>query len=324
MDFQKLATRIIDGYQIDKDEALNLLQTPDCDFFELLSGAWLIRKKYFSNTVHLCTICNAKSGKCSEDCSFCSQSAHNPKCEVPVYSLLSKEKLQAGADYAITNGINRYSLVTSGRGLNKPDIAAIAEAIGEISDKDVAYCCSLGILDDADFKTLKAAGLNRYHHNLESSRSHFPTICTTHTYDDRIETIKKAQAAGMTICAGGLFGLGETNEQRVEMAMDLRDLNVDSVPVNFLTAIEGTAFEGEQNLTPIQCLKIIAMLRYLLPQKDILLCGGRIGNLGDLHSMIFHAGCSGMMTGNYLTTAGRTAKEDLQMIKDLGLTIRAN
>lgn len=322
MDFEKLAKQIISGYQLTADEALSLLQTSDADEFDLISGAWQIRRHFFGTTVHLCTICNAKSGKCSEDCSFCSQSAHNPKCEVPVYNLLSKEELQNGADYAVEHGLNRYSLVTSGRGLEKTDVAAIAEAMGEIKDKDVDYCCSLGILDDEDFKLLKDAGIERYHHNLEASRSHFDNICTTHSYDDRVETIKKAQAAGMTVCAGGLFGLGESDEQIIEMALDLRELNVDSVPVNFLTAIEGTAFEGQQNLTALKCLKIIAVYRYMLPEKDILLCGGRINNLGDLQSMIFHAGCSGMMTGNYLTTAGRSAEDDLKMIADLGFTIR--
>lgn len=322
MDFQKLADQIINDYQISADEALALLQTPDADLFELLSGAWKIRRTFFDHTVHLCTICNAKSGKCSEDCAFCSQSAHNPKCNVRIYDLLPKTELQKGADYAEAHKINRYSLVTSGRGLSTTEVAALAEAMNEIGDKTVNYCCSLGILEADDFKTLKAAGVNRYHHNLETARSYFDNICTTHTYDDRVATIKKAQAAGMTICAGGLFGLGESDDQIIEMAMDLRALNVDSVPINFLTAIAGTAFEGQQNLTPLKCLKIIAMYRYLLPQKDILLCGGRTGNLGDLQSMIFHAGCSGMMTGNYLTTAGRSTDDDLKMIADLGFTIR--
>ncbi len=322
MKFQQLAQEIINGKSINEIEALELLKTPDSELFELIQGAWMIRKNYFKNTVHLCTICNAKSGKCSENCSFCSQSAHNPKCDVPIYNLLPKEELQRGADYAEKHGINRYALVTSGRGLGKADIAKAAEAIGEIGDKSVDYCVSLGILDDDDFAVLKAAGISRYHHNLETARSNFDNICTTHTYDERVETIKKAQAAGMTVCAGGLFGLGESDEQIVEMAMDIRDLKVDSVPVNFLTAIAGTAFEGQQNLTPAKCLKIIATLRFILPTLDMLLCGGRTNNLGDLQSWIFHAGCSGMMTGNYLTTSGRSAEDDLKMISDLGFVIR--
>lgn len=322
MDFKKLATLVIAGHQLTANEAIMLLKTPDADVFDLIDGAWQIRRKFFGTTVHLCTICNAKSGKCSENCSFCSQSAHNPNCDVPIYELLPKEKLQAGASYAAAHGINRYSLVTSGRGLGKAEVEKLAEAMNEIKDRNTAYCGSLGILDEANLKQLKAAGIERYHHNLETARSHFDQICTTHTYDDRIATIKKAQAAGMTVCAGGLFGIGESDDQIVEMALDLRELDVDSIPVNFLTAIKGTAFEGQQNLTPLKCLKIIAMYRYFMPEKDLLLCGGRSGNLGDLQSFIFHAGCSGMMTGNYLTTAGRSADDDLKMIADLGFTVR--
>ena len=190
-------------------------------------------------------------------------------------------------------------------------------------DKEkLSYCASLGILDDADMKRLADAGVTRYHHNLETARSHFDSICTTHTYDERIDTIKAAQKAGMTICSGGIFGLGETDQQVLEMALELRSLNIDSAPLNFLTAIAGTPMEGQSSLTPLRCLKIIAIFRYVLGDKDILICGGREANLGVLHPMIFYAGASGLMTGNYLTTGGRQMENDLDMLRQLALVPR--
>ena len=315
-----LTEKALAGEALTDAEALSVLKAPDAEFLEIVQAAWRVRKAQFGDSVHLCTICNAKSGKCSEDCSFCSQSAHNSSA-VEVYPLLPSAQLQAGADYAVEHQINRYSLVTSGRGLESKDVDVACDAMANIADKSVEYCASFGILDDAGFAKLKAAGVTRYHHNLEASRSMFPTVCTTHSYQDRIDTIKRAQAAGLTICAGGLFGLGETDEQLLEMARDLQALSVESMPINFLTAIEGTQMAGKNYLSPVRCLKIIAFFRFLLPTQDILICGGR-ANLRELEGLIFHAGASGMMTGNYLTTAGKTAEQDRRMIDALGFQLR--
>jgi biotin synthase len=319
--FCELAERVIDGEQLPEETLLELLNTPDEQAFELFAGANRIRRRFFGQTVHLCTICNAKSGKCSENCSFCSQSAHH-RCEVPEYALLEKDALQAGATYARQHGVNRYSLVTSGKGLPDKEVDRIATALCEIDGLPVEYCCSLGILSEPQLQKLRAAGVTRYHHNLEAAESFFDQVCTTHTYADRVATIRAAQAAGMSVCSGGLFGLGESDRQVVELGRALAELKVDAVPINFLTAIEGTRTQDRPPLAPLRCLKIIAVYRYLLRDRDLLICGGRANNLRELQSLIFHAGASGMMTGNYLTVSGRAIEDDLQMIRDLGMTVR--
>lgn len=185
--------------------------------------------------------------------------------------------------------------------------------------RGVDLCASLGILDDDALKKLAAAGVSRYHHNLETARTHFSSICTTHTFDQRIETLAKAKKAGMSVCSGGIFGMGETDKQILELAMELKTLNVDAVPLNFLSPIPGTPLETADLLTPLRCLKIIALFRYVLPDKQILICGGREANLGILQPMIFFAGASGIMTGNYLTTQGPSLENDLDMLDQLGL-----
>ena len=198
----------------------------------------------------------------------------------------------------------------------------VADALAGLDRTGISTCVSLGILDAEDFGVLKKAGISRYHHNLETSRSHFDKICSSHTFDERVETIKVAQSEGLSVCSGGVFGLGETDEQILELALELKALNVDAVPINFLVPIKGTPTENADFLTPLRCLKIIAMLRFVLPDKDILVCGGREANLGDLTPFVFYAGASGIMTGDYLTTAGRTMDKDLEMIERLGLVVR--
>ncbi len=316
-----IAGRVISGSALDQDTYTALARTPLEDLFSLMAGADVIRQAFFQNTVHLCTICNGKSGRCSENCSFCSQSGY-ATADIDVYPLLPESELQKGAVAAMTSGVHRYSIVTSGRGLSDPEVQQIADAIAGLQPAPLSFCVSLGILGPDAFKTLKAAGVTRYHHNLETSRSHFSNICTTHSFQDRVDTIKAAQKAGLSVCAGGLFGIGETMEQVLEMALELKTLDVDAVPVNFLTPISGTPLAGQKNLTPLRCLKIISLIRYVLPQKDILVCGGRMGNLKLLHPMIFPAGASGLMTGRYLTTDGNQLEEDLEMIQQVGFELR--
>ncbi len=320
--YLKLAEEILNGQSPEKGEYLDILNSPDQDIIAVMNGADLIRNRFFGNEVHLCTICNGKSGRCSEDCRFCSQSSF-AKTDSPAYPLMDRQGLMEGGLRALDTPINRYSIVTTGRGLSKKETKIIADAMYGIDSEKLGKCASLGILDEDDMKILKNAGVNRYHHNLETCRSHFENICTTHTWEERLNTIRAAKKTGMEVCAGGIFGVGESNEQILELAVELRTLDVDSVPINFLTTIKGTPFENLDNLSPLRCLKIIAFFRYLLPDKDILVCGGREQNLREMHSMVFHAGASGIMTGNYLTTEGRTLELDLEMIRGLGFKVRA-
>lgn len=319
--FVDLAEKIISGKIPDSKEYLSIISTSDDDYLGLLQGADILRNKYFGRKIHLCTICNGKSGKCTEDCAFCSQSIF-ARTETHAYSLMTKVELQKGALQAAKTPINRYSIVTSGKGLSKKEIRHIAEAISELDKIELEYCVSLGILDRDDLELLKSAGVSRYHHNLETSRSYFKNICTTHTYDERIRTIKAARKAGLSICSGGLFGIGESDKQILELALELKELDVDSVSLNFLIPIQGTRCEKINQLTPFRCIKIIALVRYVLPRKEIIICGGRENNLKHLHDWVFYAGASGIMTGNYLTTKGRTLQNDIEMSEALHFKVR--
>ncbi len=317
-----LAEDIVNGYTPDIDEYKALAAIEEHNVFSLFAGADMIRDFHFGREIHLCCICNGKSGKCSEDCSFCSQSAF-ARTDAPVYPLMKKHELQEGGLWASETPINRYSIVTSGKRLPKKEVVAIAEALTELDGNRISTCASLGILDSDDFMTLKNAGVSRYHHNLETAQSYFNHMCTTHTYQERINTILAAKGAGLSVCSGGVFGIGESDEQVLELALTLKDLDVDAVPLNFLVPIEGTQAENRDELTPLRCLKIISLFRYVLPKKDIFVCGGREHNLKELLSTIFYAGASGIMTGDYLTTSGRTLEKDLAMIEQLGFATRA-
>ena len=316
-----LAEEILSGIVPSEAQYRRLAETPDQDAFALLPGADMIREHYFGRGIHLCVICNGKSGRCSEDCAFCAQSAHH-KTEARIYPLRDKESLKRAGIKAAETPVNRYSIVTSGKRLPRREVVAVAEALAEIDTGKIGTCASLGILEAEDFEVLKSAGVTRYHHNLETARSHFDRICTTHTYESRIETIRAANAAGLSVCSGGIFGIGETDAQVLELALTLKALDVDAVPLNFLLPIKGTPMADRKDLTPLRCLKIIAIFRYVLPGKDIYVCGGREQNLRDLHPLIFYAGASGIMTGDYLTTSGRTLEADLQLLSELGLAPR--
>lgn len=320
-DFVALAEDIINGKIHDNDIYKNILLIPDHEVFNVLPGAEIIRDFYFGREVHLCSICNGKSGRCSEDCRFCSQSAFY-RTGTPTYPLMDKKGLQEGGFYACKTPINRYSIVTTGKGLSTKEVKAVAEAMAGIGQGKIGKCASLGILEKSDLQLLKNAGVGRYHHNLETCENYFSQVCTTHTYQERVKTILSAQDLGLEICSGGIFGIGETHEHILELAIALRALNVDSVPINFLIPIKGTPFESMHSLTSLRCLKIIAFFRYFLPAKEIIICGGRGHNLGELHPMIFNAGASGIMTGNYLTTEGRSLEDDLEMMDTLGFVVR--
>lgn len=320
--FAELAKEVSSGRELTESDGRELLLAGLEEKTDLLNGAWLLRNSVFASKVSLCSICNAKSGRCTENCIFCAQSVFHHSTS-HYYPLLSQETLYEAGDWAAQMKVNRYSIVTAGRGLASADIREVCVAVERLKE-EIACCASLGVLPQQSLQALKDAGLTRYHHNLETARSFFPNICTTHSYEDRVQTIVLAKKSGLEVCAGGIFGLGESAEQVVELACFLRELDVDAVPVNFLVPIPGTQAEGYDYLTPWQCLKIIALFRYFLPDKEIVICGGRVDRLGDQHPLVFKAGASGIMTGNYLTVKGRRVEDDLVMLHGLGLEVIDN
>ena len=309
------------GTGLDTDEALAFTALEDAWLFEILAVTDRVRREHHLGIeVSLCSIVNAKSGLCKEDCSFCSQSA-GYSTGIKEYPMLAPDEIIDSAAEAAKDGAREFSIVTSGTGVEKErDIEMLKETLKRMSSTvDMERCASLGILRRETLLALKESGLESYHHNLETGRSYFPKVCTTHPYDDDVEVVKTAKELGFYVCSGGLFGLGEAWADRVELAATLKELKVDSIPVNFLNPRPGTPLEEAGNLTPAECLKIIALLRLMMPTKEIVVCGGREQNLGELQPMIFAAGASGMMIGNYLTTKGRDPEKDLKMIKDVGM-----
>ncbi len=319
-DIVHLAEKIIKGEgSLSQDQALTLTATNSQDSMDLIFLAGKIRQRFQQTRVFKCGIINAKSGMCPEDCAFCAQSAHHTS-GVETYELLSAERLeQAGLEMA-TAGATNYSVVTSGTSLTQADIDTVCRVARRLQAKtNLTLCASVGMLEAEAARQLKAAGISRYHHNLETARSYFDRICTTHDYDDDIDTVKVAKAAGLVVCSGGIFGMGESWAQRVELAFTLKELEVDSVPINFLNPIRGTRMAAQPMLPPMEALKIIALYRFIHPQKDITICGGREATLKDFQSWIFAAGANGMMVGNYLTTQGRNIDMDLEMLEAMGM-----
>ncbi len=316
------ADRVLAGGVLEADDALMLSGVTGADRYLLFAEAARIRDYFVGTAVHLCSIINAKSGRCTENCAFCAQSAHHDT-GVEVYPLVDEDEIVRCASLAEQNGAGCYGIVTSGTSINKAEeLDRVCSAVTRIkSETGISPSCSLGIMDRETALRLKNAGMETYHHNLETSRSFFPHICTTHDYEDDVATIRAAKAVGLKVCCGGIFGLGETSAQRIEMALTLRELDVDSIPLNFLNPVAGTRLENAENLTPLECLSIIAVYRFLLPDKRLSVCGGREKNLRELQSWMFLAGANGTMTGNYLTTPGRPPELDRQMLKDLELTV---
>lgn len=289
------------------------------DFYDLLFLANSERKKHKGNKIELCAIVNAKSGKCSEDCSFCAQSSRY-KTNIPVYPLLEKNEILKKALEAKKHKVKRFSIVISGRKPSKVEIKKIAETIETLAKKGIKPCASLGLLNYIEICYLRDYGLQRLHCNIETSEDYFPKICTTYKFSDKVHTLESAKKAGVSICSGGVFGMGESWSQRIDMAFFLKKLDVDSIPINFLTPIKGTPMQTRKPLSPFEALKIISLFRLILPDKDIRVCGGR-PLLGDFSSWIFLAGANALMTGNYLTTRGKSYTEDLKFIKNHGLEV---
>ena len=317
----EIVDRILDGGCVSYDEALEIANLPDSETSALFFHANRLREHFFGNRIHLCSIINAKSGLCPENCSFCAQSAHH-RTSVPIFPLVDVEEMVSGAHRAENEGSGCYGIVTSGTTIEQEDdLERIRLALRRIKEETrIQPACSLGIINFETALALKEAGMVKYHHNLETARSFFPNICTTHSYEEDVETVRAVKMAGLKVCSGGILGMGESRIQRVELAFTLRALDVDSIPLNFLNPIEGTKLAGADYLTPMECLRIIALYRFILPDKQISVCGGREKNLRDLQSWMFFAGANGTMIGNYLTTSGRAPEHDWQMLHDLGLT----
>lgn len=309
------------GYSISRKDAESLAAPDAFEVTDLVMCADKIRKHFKKDKIFLCSIINAKSGKCSQDCAFCAQSSFH-QTTIETYPLLSPEKIIEDALAMHKAGATHYSVVTSGHSLSDDEINQICSAVGTIKEKtDLTLCGSLGMLSEKSAKKLIKSGMTRYHHNLETAESHFDTICTTHKYSEDIETINLAKKHGFNVCSGGIFGLGESWKQRVELAFTLKDLDIDTIPINFLNPVAGTKMESMELLSPMDAIKIIALVRIINPEKNITICGGREITLKDFQSWVFPAGTNGLMIGNYLTTSGRDMNMDLDMIKAFGLTL---
>jgi len=318
----ELGQRVLGGRHVTCDEARWLFNLESsADILDLLSWANRIREHFKGNKIHLCSIVNAKAGACSENCSFCSQSSFY-QTGSPRYGFVDPEPVSEAADEANKNGVTAVGLVAAWKGLNEgPMLDEVCDRIREIkAGGKTRPDASLGIIKSQKVADrLKDAGLECYGHNLESSRRFFPKTCTTHTFDDRLETIGYLKKAGIKICSGGIIGMGETREDRCDLAFELKAIGANVVPVNILNPIPGTPFEKNEPLPVMEILKTIACFRFILPRKEIMIAGGRTVNLRDAQSMIFMAGASALMVGNYLTTLNQPVEKDLQMLKDLGL-----
>jgi len=320
MDFQLLADKALQGIIPEREELKAVLSAPDERMPELLSAAFKVRHHFHGKRVQIHVLENAKSGLCPEDCHYCSQSSVS---DAPIdrYPFLSKEKLLEGAKAAKAAGAGRYCIVNSGRGPTNKEIDEIAEAVREIREKvGINICCSLGLMNEEKVRKLKAVGVGRINHNLNTSRQHHPEVVTTHSFDDRVATIESVKAAGMSTCSGGIIGMGQSDEDIIDLALTLRAMDIDSIPVNFLHSIPQTPFEKKQELTPQKCLKTLCLFRFVNPSKEIRVAGGREVNLRSLQPMSLYPANSIFVNG-YLTTPGQEASDAHRMIADLGFEL---
>ncbi len=317
-----LADQVVGGTPLARDQAQWLVTHADrAHLHDLFRGATRIREHFLGRRVRCCSIVASKVGRCSENCAFCSQSAHYDT-HVQGLTVLSPEQVLEAAREAAENGADSFGIVNSGLGPTDREVEQWGEVAAQIRrTTSVRACASLGVLSEGQAQRLVELGLQRYNHNLQTSRRHFPRIITTHDYDDRLATLRHVKAAGMSLCSGALFGMGEDWADRLDLAFELREVDPDVVPLNFLIPIDGTPLAGSEPLEAMECLKIIAIYRFLLPDKEIKIAGGRETHLRDLQSWIFQAGADSFLIGNYLTTCGRAGDADRQMVRDLGLEL---
>lgn len=314
---KEIKNKVLSGQMIGKDEALLLVNEP---LENLCSAANEIRKHYCDNIFDMCTIINGKSGRCSENCKFCAQSSfYNTNIEK--YSLLDDEEIFKQAKYNDDRGVLRYSIVTSGKKLNDDEVDKVCKSIKKIrKETNIAVCGSFGLLNKQQYKKLKEVGLTRVHNNLETSKNNFKNVCTTHSYNEKINAIKDAKSVGLNVCSGGIMGIGETMEDRIEMVIDIRNLGIRSIPVNMLSPIKGTPYENNKKLTNDEMCRIVAIFRFLVPNASIRLAGGR-GLLPDKGRKCFLSGANAAISGDMLTTSGISIETDMKMLKELGYEI---
>lgn len=316
---QAYTEKVLQGHDITHAEALELISLSDQDTPLLLAMADKIRQHYGNEEVDCCAIINGRSGRCPENCRFCAQSAHY-HTGASVYPLLDSETIIAAAQKAKAAGAARFAIVTSGRSVAEgPEFDAILRTLTRIRQEvKLETCCSLGLITLNQAIALKNIGVSRYHANIETAPSYFPSICSTHTFSDKASVIHTAQKAGLRVCSGGIFGLGETPRQRVEMAFTLKDFGIDSIPLNILNPIAGTPFENNKPLSPWEILRTFAVFRFILPKALIRTAGGREINLRSMQAYALTSGLNGLMIGGYLTTSGNAVSVDMQMLHDLG------
>lgn len=314
---QKLKEKVLKGENIDKEEAINLINE---DLDELRKSAEEIRKKFCGNSFNLCTIINGKSGRCSENCKYCAQSIHF-KTNIEEYDILNERTIIDSAKSNYNQGVHKFAIVTSGKRLTKEQLDKVCKIYKEMHKEcPIELCASHGLLSYEDLKKIREAGVTRYHNNLETSRNYFSKICTTHTYDEKIETIKNAKKAGLQVCSGGIIGLGESMEDRIDMAFTLREINVNSVPVNVLNPIKGTPLENAKPLSYEEVMRTLAIFRFILPKAEIRLAGGR-SLLGDKGINAMMSGVNAAISGDLLTTSGIKTSDDIMMLKELGFEV---
>jgi biotin synthase len=320
MDFHRLADKALQGVVPEREEMKAVLNAPDERLPGLLDAAFRVRHHFFGKRVQIHVLQNAKSGLCPEDCHYCSQSAVS-EAAIERYPFLSKEELIEGAQRAKEAGAVRYCIVNSGRGPTHKEIQQIAEAVREIRSKvGINICCSLGLMTEEKARALKEAGVGRINHNLNTSRRYHPDVVTTHTYEDRVATIDEVKSAGVSTCSGGIIGMGESDDDVIDLALSLREMDIDSIPVNFLHSIPNTPFEATKQLTPQKCLKTLCLFRFVNPSKEIRVAGGREVNLRSLQPLSLFPANSIFVNG-YLTTPGQEASDAHRMIEDLGFEL---
>ncbi len=319
-EWQAIADQVLSGQPLLKDQALAVLRAGDEQLPGLLAAAFRVRHQFFGKTVQLYFLMNAKSGLCPEDCSYCSQSKIST-AEIPRYNLLGREKLLDGARVARERNSKTYCIVISARGPSEREMQAVCTIVPEIKQQyDLKICVCLGLLNAEQARQLKDAGVDRVNHNINTGPAFYDQICTTHTYQDRINTLRAVRSAGLELCSGGIVGMGERDEDLVQMAMELRELAVESIPINFLHPVSGTPLEHHSRLTPTYCLKVLAMFRLVNPRSEIRIAGGRELHLRSLQPLGLYAANS-MFVGDYLTTKGQAPEDDYRMIEDLGFTV---
>jgi biotin synthase len=320
MNWERLADSVLAGNELSRDDGLSILGCPDQELLSLLDAAFRVRRRYFGKRVHLYFLKNAKSGLCPEDCGYCSQSALST-ADITKHALLNEEKLLEGARQAADARARTYCIVASGRGPTDREVEHIARVVETIKrEHGLHICCCLGLLEPAQAVRLKQAGVDRINHNLNTSRRFYEQICTTHTFDDRMETLRVSRNAGLELCCGLIVGMGEQDDDVVDVTLELRGVGVESIPVNFLNSIEGTPLQSVHRLNPRYCLKTLCLLRMANPATEIRIAGGREVNLRSMQAMGLYAANS-LFVSDYLTTPGQPPAADYQMIEDLGFEI---